>query len=63
MQYPEDFTQDDIMEFEYEYERWLDMQDPQSLESVNAELQVLAYDELERDWDEAYEPEVDFSDF
>ena len=70
MHYPADMTAEDIMEFEYEYNRYLDLQDPLSLESVNAELQELAneeremdeqdfsHDELERDWDERYEHEI-----
>ena len=58
MQYPDYFTAEDIMEFEYEYSRYLDLQDPRSAESINAELQVIAHDELERDWDEPYEPET-----
>lgn len=58
MNYPADFTREDIMEFEYEYNRWLDLQDPNSFEAVNAELQELAHDELERDWDESYEHEI-----
>ncbi len=71
MQYPEYFTADDIMEFEYEYNRYLDREDPNSLIAVNEELQLIAkeqkmdfendyepgyHDELERDWDEPYEP-------
>ena len=70
MQYPEDMTAEDIMEFEYEYNRYLDRQDPNSLIAVNEELQEIAYDELERDWDEPYLPEyddeeygIDYSDF
>ncbi len=59
MQYPEYFTAEDIMEFEYEYNRYLDRQDPNSLVAVNEELQVIAHDELERDWDERYEPDCD----
>jgi len=59
MNYPADFTREDIMEFEYEYNRWLNLQDPNSVEAVNAELQELAHDELERDWDEPYEPDCD----
>ena len=47
MNYPADFTADDIMEFEYEYNRYLDLQDPLSLESVNVELQELANKERE----------------
>lgn len=70
MHYPADMTAEDIMEFEYEYNRYLDLQDPLSLESVNAELQELAneeremdeqdfsHDELERDHDERYEHEI-----
>ena len=63
MNYPADFTQEDIMEFEYEYNRWLDLQDPGSFEAVNQELQEFAHDELERDWDEAYECLVEFDCF
>jgi len=63
MNYPADFTQEDIMEFEYEYNRWLDLQDPGSTEAVNQELTELAHDELERDWDEAYECLVEFDCF
>lgn len=58
MNYPEDMTADDIMEFEYEYNRYLDRFLPESLIAVNEELQEIAHDELERDWDEAYEPEI-----
>ena len=42
MIYPEDFTADDIMEFEYEWERYCDLADPYSLVSINAELQLIA---------------------
>ncbi len=63
MNYPADFTADDIMEFEYEYNRYLDRFLPESLIAVNEELQMIAHDELERDWDEQYLPEVDYSDF
>ena len=45
MHYPADFSADDIMEFEYEYNRYLDLQEPGSVESVNAELQELANEE------------------
>lgn len=58
MNYPADFTADDIMEFEYEYNRYLDRFLPESLIAVNEELQELAHDALERDHDEAYEPEI-----
>ena len=64
MHYPEYFTADDIAEFEYEYNRYLDLQDPHSTASVNAECRRVAeeqqdvyYDELERDHDEQYEPD------
>lgn len=42
MQYPEYFTAEDIEQFEYEYNRFIDLQDPYSLESINAELQEAA---------------------
>jgi hypothetical protein len=42
MTYPEDFTAEDIMEFEYEWERYCDLADPYSLASINAELQIVA---------------------
>lgn len=58
MQYPEDFTAEDIMQFEYEYNRYLDRFLPESLIAVNEELQEIYYDELERDWDEPYEMEA-----
>lgn len=47
MHYPEDFTADDIMEFEYEYNRHLDREDPNSLIAVNEELQLIANEERE----------------
>lgn len=40
--YPEYFTAEDIEQFEYEYNRFIDLQDPYSLESINVELQVAA---------------------
>lgn len=42
MEYPDYFTAKDIMEFEYEYNRYIDLQDPYSLTSINAELQSVA---------------------
>ena len=42
MQYPEWMTDEDIMEFEYEWERYCDLADPYSLASINAELQCVA---------------------
>ena len=49
MNYPADFTADDIMEFEYEYNRWLDRFDAHSLIAVNEELQRVA--DLQREQD------------
>ena len=45
MNYPEHFTPEDIMEFEYEYNRFIDLQDPYSLISVNQELQAVAQEQ------------------
>ncbi len=45
MQYPDYFTAQDIMEFEYEWERYCDLDDPASIESVNAELQIVAQEQ------------------
>lgn len=44
MFYPSYFTAQDIMEFDYEYNRINELQDPMSFAAVNAELQVLAQD-------------------
>jgi len=65
LNYPADFTKEDIMEFEYEYNRWLDLQDPNSPESINAELQELAHEAwLENpEWDAAFAGLVDFDCF
>ena len=30
-------------EYEYEYERWIDLQDPTSIVSINAECQCVAF--------------------
>ncbi len=45
-------------EYEYEYERWIDLQDPTSIVSINAECQVVAFEqqrELQEynDWQES----------
>ena len=45
MHYPADMTAEDIMEFEYEYNRYLDRQDPNSFVAVNEELQEIANEE------------------
>ena len=43
MYFPEDFTADDIMEFEYELNRWIDIErDEGEFWAVNAELAELA---------------------
>lgn len=44
MIYPQYFTPDDIMEFEYEYQRICELSDPASVTSINAELQAVAQD-------------------
>jgi len=67
MFYPESMTEQEIMEFEYELNRIIDTERGEGqFWAVNAELQVAAeesrdvhYDELERDHDEAYEPDCD----
>lgn len=40
MRYPEYMTAEDIMEFEYEYNRWLD-----ELEEINLECQIVAFEQ------------------
>ena len=47
MVYPDYFTEQDIMEFEYEYNRYLDLQDPESPESVNARIDEIVNEERE----------------
>jgi len=47
MFYPEYFTKEDIEEFEYEYSRYLELQDPHSLASINAECQAVAQQQQE----------------
>ena len=59
MYYPPEMTEQEIMEFEYEINRRIDIERNEGqFWAVNAELQVIAYDELERDWDEPYEPDA-----
>lgn len=48
MTYPEDFTAEDIAEFEYEWERYCDLADPHSLVSINAELQRVAEEQQQK---------------
>ena len=45
MLYPQDFTEQDIMEYEYEYNRFVDLQDPRSLLLANAECQIVALEQ------------------
>ena len=47
MIYPEYFTADDIMEFEYEYNRLCDIQEGVGFWEINAELQVVAKEQQE----------------
>ena len=42
MSYPEYMTDDDIMEFEYEYNRLRDIEEGVGFWEINAELQVVA---------------------
>ena len=42
MLYPEYFNDTDVMEFEYEYNRYIDLQDPLSFLAANAECQAVA---------------------
>ncbi len=51
MTYPEDFTAEDIMEFEYEWERYCDLADPHSLASINVELQIVAETQRQKELD------------
>jgi len=47
MYYPQDMTADDIMEFEYEYNRIRDIEDGVGFWEVNAELQVIGQEDQE----------------
>ena len=47
MTYPEDMTAEDIMQFEYEWERYCDLADPYSLAAINAECATVA--EMQRE--------------
>jgi hypothetical protein len=38
-------TQAEVAEYEYEYERWIDLQDPTSITSKNAECQRVAFEQ------------------
>lgn len=63
--YPQEMTEQEIMEFEYEVNKIIDTERGEGqFWAENAELQVIAeeqrdvyYDELERDHDEQYEPD------
>ncbi len=45
MQYPAWMTEQDIMEFEYDMNRFVDSFEPGSVEAVNAECQTVAYEQ------------------
>ena len=45
MTYPEDMTAEDIAEFEYEYNRYLDRFLPDSLIEINEELAQVAFEQ------------------
>jgi len=45
MRYPEWMTEQDIMEFEYDMNRFVDSFEPHSVEAVNAECQIVAYEQ------------------
>lgn len=47
MLYPSDMTPEDIMEFEYEYNRFRDIEEGLGFWEVNAELQVVAQKQQE----------------
>jgi hypothetical protein len=47
MVYPEYMTDDDIMEFEFEYNRLRDIQEGVGFWAINAELQVVAKEQQE----------------
>ena len=58
MYYPPEMTAEEIEQFEYEINKMIDKERGEGqFWAVNEELQVIAYDELERDWDEPYEPD------
>ncbi len=46
MKYPADMTQEDIMEFEYEYNRIRDIEEGLGLWEINAELAEIAETEI-----------------
>ena len=47
MHYPEYFTADDIREFEYEYNRILDIEENVGFWKINGELQLVAQKQRE----------------
>ncbi len=60
MYYPPEMTAEEIEQFEYELNRQIDIERNEGqFWAVNAELQVIAHDSLERRCDEAYEFETD----
>ena len=52
MQYPEWMTEQDIMEFEYEMDRYIDWFEQGSLERANAECQAVALEQREAEMEE-----------
>jgi hypothetical protein len=54
MYYPDYFTAEDIMEFEYEMERIYALENPYSLDSINAECQVVAQEQREQELVDIY---------
>ena len=45
MQYPEWMTEQDIMEFEYDMNRFVDSFEPGNVEQANTECQIVAYEQ------------------
>ena len=52
MQYPAWMTEQDIMEFEYEMNRFVDWFEPGSLEQANAECQIVALEQRQAEMEE-----------
>ena len=52
MQYPEWMTDEDIMEFEYDMNRFVDWFEPGSLVRANAECQIVAEEQRQAEMEE-----------
>jgi len=52
MQYPEWMTEQDIMEFEYEMNRFVDWFEPGSLEPANSECDIVAAEQRAAEMEE-----------